>query len=93
MSALDVSIQAQILNLLSELKEQFGLTLIFISHNLSVVRHVSDRILVLYLGRMVELASGDELYRRPQAPLHQGAADGGADTRSASGRGSAISMR
>ena len=67
-SALDVSIQAQILNLLSELKDQFGLTLIFISHNLSVVRHVSDRILVLYLGRMVELASGDELYQDAKHP-------------------------
>jgi oligopeptide/dipeptide ABC transporter ATP-binding protein len=67
-SALDVSIQAQILNLLTELKEQFGLTLIFISHNLSVVRHVSDRILVLYLGRMVELAPGDALYDDPKHP-------------------------
>jgi oligopeptide transport system ATP-binding protein len=67
-SALDVSIQAQILNLLSDLKAQFGLTLIFISHNLSVVRHVSDRIMVLYLGRMVELATGDELYDDPKHP-------------------------
>jgi oligopeptide transport system ATP-binding protein len=67
-SALDVSIQAQILNLLSEIKERLGLTLIFISHNLSVVRHVSDRILVLYLGRMVEFASGDELYENPKHP-------------------------
>jgi len=67
-SALDVSIQAQILNLLADLKEQFGLTLIFISHNLSVVRHVSDRILVLYLGRMVELTDGDELYNHPKHP-------------------------
>jgi oligopeptide transport system ATP-binding protein len=67
-SALDVSIQAQILNLLSELKDQFGLTLIFISHNLSVVRHVSDRIMVLYLGRIVELASGDELYMDAKHP-------------------------
>ncbi len=67
-SALDVSIQAQILNLLADLKEQFGLTLIFISHNLSVVRHVSDRILVLYLGRIVELAEGDDLYERPRHP-------------------------
>jgi oligopeptide transport system ATP-binding protein len=67
-SALDVSIQAQILNLLSELKDEFGLTLIFISHNLSVVRHVSDRILVLYLGRIVELATGDEIYENPKHP-------------------------
>ena len=67
-SALDVSVQAQILNLLADLKEQFGLTLIFISHNLSVVRHVSDRILVLYLGRMVELADGDALYEDPKHP-------------------------
>jgi oligopeptide transport system ATP-binding protein len=67
-SALDVSIQAQILNLLSELKDQFGLTLIFISHNLSVVRHVSDRILVLYLGRIVELSTGDALYEDAKHP-------------------------
>jgi len=67
-SALDVSIQAQILNLLADLKDQFGLTLIFISHNLSVVRHVSDRILVLYLGRIVELAAGDEIYEEPKHP-------------------------
>ena len=67
-SALDVSIQAQILNLLAELKDSFGLTLIFISHNLSVVRHVSDRILVLYLGRVVELASREEIYREPRHP-------------------------
>lgn len=67
-SALDVSIQAQILNLLSELKDEFGLTLVFISHDLSVVRHVSDRILVLYLGRIAELASGDQLYNEPKHP-------------------------
>lgn len=67
-SALDVSIQAQILNLLADLKDAFGLTLIFISHNLSVVRHVSDRILVLYLGRIVELADGDDLYGDPKHP-------------------------
>jgi oligopeptide transport system ATP-binding protein len=67
-SALDVSIQAQILNLLSEIKERLGLTLIFISHNLSVVRHVSDRVLVLYLGRVVELASAGDLYEDPRHP-------------------------
>ncbi len=67
-SALDVSIQAQILNLLSEIRDRMGLTLIFISHNLSVVRHVSDRILVLYLGRIVELADSDALYDHPQHP-------------------------
>lgn len=70
-SALDVSIQAQILNLLADLKDQFGLTLVFISHNLSVVRHVSDRILVLYLGRVVELADGDALYNDPRHPYTQ----------------------
>jgi oligopeptide transport system ATP-binding protein len=67
-SALDVSIQAQILNLLADLKDEFGLTLIFISHNLSVVRHVSDRIVVLYLGRIVELAAGNEIYDDPKHP-------------------------
>ena len=67
-SALDVSIQAQILNLLADLKDRLGLTLIFISHNLSVVRHVSDRILVLYLGRIVELADGDDIYEDPKHP-------------------------
>ena len=67
-SALDVSIQAQILNLLAALKDEFGLTLVFISHDLSVVRHVSNRVLVLYLGRMVELAPVDNLYDKPLHP-------------------------
>ena len=67
-SALDVSIQAQIINLLMELQRAFGLSLLFISHDLSVVRHISQRILVLYLGRMMELADGASLYREPRHP-------------------------
>ena len=67
-SALDVSIQAQIINLMQELQEQFGLTYLLIAHDLSVVRHISDRVAVMYLGRLMELAPCDELYEDPQHP-------------------------
>jgi len=64
-SALDVSIQAQILNLLMDLRDQLGLTYLFISHDLRIVKHISDRIAVMYLGKIVEMAKGDDLFRLP----------------------------
>ncbi len=70
-SALDVSIQAQIVNLLMRLQRELGISLILISHDLSVVRHICHRILVLYLGRMMEIASRDELYANPRHPYTQ----------------------
>ena len=70
-SALDVSIQAQIINLLLTLKNEFNLTMLFISHDLSVIRHISDRIAIMYLGEIVEIGSSGKIFDNPQHPYTQ----------------------
>ena len=73
-SALDLSVQAQVVNLLMRLKRELGLSIVFVAHDLSVVRHVSDRVAVMYLGRVAELGDHGQVYDVPGAPVHPGAA-------------------
>lgn len=75
-SALDVSVQAQILNLLQDLQDEFGLSYLFISHDLSVVKYMADQVMVMKNGEVVEMAGSDEIYRNPRHPYTSNAAGG-----------------
>ena len=77
-SALDVSIQAQVLNLFEDLRQEFGFAYLFISHDLGAVEHIADRVAIMYLGRLVEIGTADDVFENPAPPLYPRAAGRGA---------------